>query len=77
MNFDRFGLNKEFCEERGYKVFFGTDWLDDSEYEALENFSRGGTLSFLLRVPKLIRFRSNPSKVPLSWKVILSMLIRS
>lgn len=48
MNFDRFGLNKEFCEERGYKVFFGTDWLDDSEYEALENFSRGRTLSLFV-----------------------------
>ncbi|UHS64204.1 hypothetical protein HRR99_22105 [Agrobacterium vaccinii] len=44
MNFDRFGLNKEFCEERGYKIFFGTDWLDDPEYEALEKFSRGSIL---------------------------------
>ena len=48
MYFDRSGLNKEFCEERGYKIFFGTDWLDDSEYEALENFSRGGTLSLFV-----------------------------
>lgn len=45
MDFDRFGLNKEFCEKRGFKVFLGTDWLDDSEYKALENLSRGRKLS--------------------------------
>ncbi len=38
MHFDQYGFSKSFCEDNDYKIFFGTDWLDDAEFEALEKF---------------------------------------
>ncbi|NTF33959.1 hypothetical protein [Rhizobium skierniewicense] len=44
MHFDQYGFSKSFCEDNGYKIFFGTDWLDDSEFEAFEKFFDNKTL---------------------------------
>ncbi|CAN7169326.1 hypothetical protein ATU3B_06995 [Agrobacterium genomosp. 3 str. CIP 111-78] len=38
MKSDRYGIDKEFCRRNGCSIFFGTDWLDDAEYEAFEAF---------------------------------------
>ncbi len=49
MYFDRYGISKNFCVSNGYKVFFGTDWLDDFEYEAFDELFRGKTLRLSLK----------------------------
>lgn len=50
MHFNQYGLSKSFCEANGYKIFFGTDWLDDSEFEAFERFFHDKTLKLVLNV---------------------------
>lgn len=49
MYFDRYGISKNFCVSNGYKVFFGTDWLDDFEYDAFDELFRGKTLRLSLK----------------------------
>lgn len=44
MKFDRFGIDKEFCLENDYRIFFGVDWLNDEEYEAFDEFFAGREL---------------------------------
>jgi len=48
MHFNQYGLSKSFCEANGYKIFFGTDWLDDSEFEAFEKFFHDKILSLVV-----------------------------
>lgn len=49
MYFDRYGIKKDVCVSNGYKIFFGTDWLDDFEYEAFDKLFQGKTLRLALK----------------------------
>ncbi len=49
MYFDRYGISKDVCVSNGYKVLFGTDWLDDFEYEAFDKLFQGKTLKLALK----------------------------